>query len=396
MAIDYTSIDELINDFQLMIDDTSYDKDAQIYQLRLLALQGLRELKFDAEQEVKTTSLTVDSSTLKATLPTDYVKAVRIGLIGSDGNIHPLGVNPNLTLDASAESSVNDGGLQNEPYVHASLGRRFGTGGGNNVNGYYRINRNDNTINFSSDLSGKSIYVEYISDGIGSTQPVNHVIRIEFKDGDNVDPDTSGINTDTELHIPYGGEFNYITFYFNTGETDQSNMIKISLDDTKEEIAASFTKTFNEGYPGSDAHGGLSYTEYLVSGYGNDKAIKAKASNNGSFVDIVYSDLELLPLSLSDDSMVAANTSALESQELIQQGVIGTGPRVHKFCEEALRSYIYYKYIQRKRGVPANEKQMAKRAYYNEKRLARARMMSFNKAEALQTGRKGFKQSPKF
>ena len=34
--MDYTNIDELINDFQLMIDDTSYDKEAQIYQLRLL------------------------------------------------------------------------------------------------------------------------------------------------------------------------------------------------------------------------------------------------------------------------------------------------------------------------------------------------------------------------
>ena len=60
-----------------------------------------------------------------------------------------------------------------------------------------------------------------------------------------------------------------------------------------------------------------------------------------------------------------------------------------------MRCYIYYKYIQRKRGVPANEKQMAKRAYYNEKRLARARMMNFNKEAAMQISRKAFKQSPK-
>ena len=38
---------------------------------------------------------------------------------------------------------------------------------------------------------------------------------------------------------------------------------------------------------------------------------------------------------------------------------------------------------------------MAKRAYYNEKRLARARMMSFNKEAAMQISRKAFKQSPK-
>ena len=60
MAIDYTTIEEIINDFQLMIDDTSYDKEAQIYQLRLLALQGLRELTFDVEQRVKTTTKLVD------------------------------------------------------------------------------------------------------------------------------------------------------------------------------------------------------------------------------------------------------------------------------------------------------------------------------------------------
>ena len=76
-------------------------------------------------------------------------------------------------------------------------------------------------------------------------------------------------------------------------------------------------------------------------------------------------------------------------------GSSGDVPKIHKFCEEALRCYMYYKYIQRKRGIPANEKQMAKRAYYNEKRLARARMMSFNKEAAMQTSRKAFKQSPK-
>ena len=59
MAADYTNIDEVINDFQLMMDDTSYDKEAQIYQLRLLALQGLRELSFDTGQEIKTTTVTL-------------------------------------------------------------------------------------------------------------------------------------------------------------------------------------------------------------------------------------------------------------------------------------------------------------------------------------------------
>ena len=242
MAVDYTNIDEVINDFQLMIDDTSYDKEAQIYQLRLIALQGLRELKFDVEQEVNTATFVVDSTTLQATLPADYVKLLRVGFKGSDGNFHSLGVNPDLSLDATVVAQAGDSSYDdNNPYYHVDLGKKFGIGGGNNNLGYYRVNHNDNTINFSSGLAGKTLFLEYLSDG----------------------------------------------------------------------------------------------------------------------ADV-------------------------------------TTPKVHKFCEEALRCYIYYKYIQRKRGIPANEKQMAKRAFYNEKRLARARMMSFSKETALQTSRKAFKQSPKF
>jgi hypothetical protein len=87
------------------------------------------------------------------------------------------------------------------------------------------------------------------------------------------------------------------------------------------------------------------------------------------------------------------------SSELIGKTIIleyiGISSAIHKFAEEALRAYIYYKYIQTKRGVPLTEKQIAKRNYYNEKRLAVARMKSFTKDEALQASRKGFKQSPK-
>ena len=68
---------------------------------------------------------------------------------------------------------------------------------------------------------------------------------------------------------------------------------------------------------------------------------------------------------------------------------------VHSALADALTSYMYWKSIQRKRNVPATEKQLAKMDWYNEKRLARARMMKFNMDEALQVTRKGFKQAPK-
>ena len=186
MAIDYTSIDEVINDFQLMIDDTSYDKDAHIYQLRLLALQGLRELKFDAEQEVKTTTLLVGSTTLQCTLPDDFVKMNRIGYRSSneDGFVS-LGYKSDLTLDSSVAAEVGNNNFdENNPYYHTDVGRKFGVGGGNNTLGYYRLNRNDNTINFSSDLAGKTVFMEYISDGIGNGQSRSHILELDFNAAD--------------------------------------------------------------------------------------------------------------------------------------------------------------------------------------------------------------------
>jgi|TARA_R100000482_G_scaffold112428_1_gene54958 hypothetical protein len=395
MAIDYTSIDEVVNDFQLMMDDTSYDKDANVYQLRLLALQGLRELKFDAEQEVKTSTHTVSSNNLDIDLPSDFVKLLRIGYKNSDDEFVSLGYKSNLSLDADVTSQISEDPYdENNPYFHTDMGRKYGVGGGQNALGYYRLNRNDNTINFSSDLSGKVVFMEYISDGIGSVQPRDHVIQLTFNSAG-----TSGdeIRTGAILRIPRpdstGSSY---TFTFTTSTAENSSQIQIGAEDGKTTVAEKFSTVINEGYPTFSGSNKLPL----------DSRIKASQNTNSNIVTLTYKDLTVNPLSI-ENSTFDVNTSQTvgdsttdikvleKSIELIQKGVAGQGPRVHKFCEEALRCYMYYKYIQRKRGVPANEKQMAKRAYYNEKRLARARMMNFNKEAAMQISRKAFKQSPK-
>lgn len=71
-------------------------------------------------------------------------------------------------------------------------------------------------------------------------------------------------------------------------------------------------------------------------------------------------------------------------------------PEVHVYAEEALRSYIYYKIVERKSSVPANEKARARAEYYNERRKANARLSNFTKDEALKTIRKNFTQAPKY
>ena len=71
-------------------------------------------------------------------------------------------------------------------------------------------------------------------------------------------------------------------------------------------------------------------------------------------------------------------------------------PSIHVYMEQALRSYIYYHIIERKANVPMGEKSRARQDYYNERRLANARMKAVSKEEILKTIRKNTKQAPKF
>lgn len=82
--------------------------------------------------------------------------------------------------------------------------------------------------------------------------------------------------------------------------------------------------------------------------------------------------------------------------EYVADEARSSDPEVHVYAEEALRSYIYYRIIERKSSVPANEKARARAEYYNERRKANARLSNFTKDEALKTIRKNFMQAPKY
>ena len=408
MAIDYTTIEEVINDFQLMIDDTSYDKEAQIYQLRLLALQGLRELTFDVEQVVKRVERDVSASSLLITLPDDFVKLLRVGYKNSNDEFVSLGYKSNLSLSASVTPQIGNNNFdENNPYFHTDMGRKYGVGGGQNALGYYRLNRNNNSISFSSELAGKTVFLEYISDGITATPGEDHIVEFDIATPFVNAPSSilAGISNDTTIKIPSrsGG---VITYNFkNTALVDETGAIIYDYDNLSSNPSS--TEVYVDLFNGSSIDVAEALTEVINNGHprynvsSNDSNITAV--NNADNVIVIISNLTSDPLDLLStdgefDSNLQSSSSpyfSVDSQKLIQLGSSGDVPKIHKFCEEALRCYMYYKYIQRKRGIPANEKQMAKRAYYNEKRLARARMMSFNKEAAMQISRKAFKQSPK-
>jgi hypothetical protein len=100
-----------------------------------------------------------------------------------------------------------------------------------------------------------------------------------------------------------------------------------------------------------------------------------------------------------DQNRIEVETNSGYSEvviEYIADEARSSDPEVHVYAEEALRSYIYYKIIERKSSVPANEKARARAEYYNERRKANARLSNFTKEEALKTIRKNFMQAPKY
>jgi len=100
-----------------------------------------------------------------------------------------------------------------------------------------------------------------------------------------------------------------------------------------------------------------------------------------------------------DQDRIEIETSSNYSQvvlEYIADEAVSADPEIHVYAEEALRSYMYYKIIERKSSVPANEKARARQEYYNERRKANARLSNFSKEEALKVIRKNFRQSPKY
>tara|TARA_R110002020_G_scaffold70767_2_gene183500 strand:+ start:1407 stop:2135 length:729 start_codon:yes stop_codon:yes gene_type:complete len=238
----FITLDEVI---QGLIVDEGKSSEHEYLRYFNIALRGLKELNFDVVRQIKAVQLELDHKNT-INLPLDYVSYTKIGVSDNDGNVNYMGRRDRMNLVPGTKSTVVNDNTENPPIFSYnnydnSLWGRYGQGGGNNANGYYRENLEEGTIEFSH--SNGTIILEYISDG--------------------------------------------------------------------------------------------------------------------------------------------------------STGLTGTDIKVHSFAEEALRSFIYWKSIHRRRNVNMNDKMVAKSEYYNQKRLARARMQGFTKEEALQTTRKAFKQSPK-
>lgn len=95
---------------------------------------------------------------------------------------------------------------------------------------------------------------------------------------------------------------------------------------------------------------------------------RSKVFKNGSYV--IDKDRGIIQFS----SKVSGRTIALDyiSDGLFQRE--DSEIRVHKFAEDAVLDFVYWKLIQRNKSVPRNEKEGARRDWYNSRRVAKRRI----------------------
>ena len=204
----YVSLEDIVNNFMLMYQgNNEILNNIERYQVIFHAKRGIQELNYDAMKEIKILQLTLDSQ-IRFVLPPDYVNYVRISLYEA-GVLYPLTENIQtmwsgaylqdnnskilFDLDGNVlkpensevDLSRQDGGMQKlylggGPYNNQMgycidgcwyfdypIEPRFGLNTETaNVNPTFTINRSTGAIYFNSTMSGKSVVLEYVSDGM--------------------------------------------------------------------------------------------------------------------------------------------------------------------------------------------------------------------------------------
>ena len=202
----YTSLDDVINNFLL----TYVGEGKTLLRIKRTdvlfhARRAMQELSYDTLPSAKSIEATVPPS-LSIPIPRDYVNYVKISYVDENGVlcvIYPLnGLSGNptdLSIDDSngvplqssfgnnilAEQSLTEeawakanlanlsgsrfqqSNINDVPWFRQAYGQRYGLNPElSQTNGYFSINERLGSITFSSNLSGRLLNVDYISDGL--------------------------------------------------------------------------------------------------------------------------------------------------------------------------------------------------------------------------------------
>jgi len=196
----YISLDDIINNFIVAyIGAGKLIPSAKRTDIMFHAKRGLQEFSYDTLKVIKSQELTIPPS-LSLAIPQDYVNYVKLSWIDDAGAkhvIYPTRVTSNPTelpiqdntgeptQDQAGANLLSEQSLTEERWKDRSLttdlqpddyripkrdfllGQRYGLQPEEaQVNGMFTINERTGTFSFSSDLAGKLIILEYISDNL--------------------------------------------------------------------------------------------------------------------------------------------------------------------------------------------------------------------------------------
>jgi len=194
----FISLDDIINNFIFAYtgEDNIIPK-VKVSTVQFHAMRALQELSFDTFKSTKSQEITVPA-TLNMLLPQDYVNYIKLTWSDSSGVEHVLypsikTSNPtdvaqdangdytftgdNLNTDTSsttwenykANTPVENQDSYDDDYYVTNLGQRYGLDGAHaQTNGSFYIDDNTGKIHFSSNISGKTVILKYISDSLGT------------------------------------------------------------------------------------------------------------------------------------------------------------------------------------------------------------------------------------
>ena len=196
----YISLDDIINNFIVAyIGAGKLIPSAKRTDIMFHAKRGLQEFSYDTLKVIKSQELTIPPS-LSLAIPQDYVNYVKLSWIDDAGAkhiIYPTRVTSNPTelpiqdntgeptqdqagANLLSEQSLTEERWQSQdqtnnwrpdnykyPFNEGLIGQRYGLQPEEaQVNGKFTINERTGTFSFTSDLAGKLIILEYISDNL--------------------------------------------------------------------------------------------------------------------------------------------------------------------------------------------------------------------------------------
>lgn len=191
----YITLENIVNNFIMSQPESSNVLNTPRYKVLYQARRAFRELYFDVTKEIKAIELDLNPQ-LTVTVPPDFVNYVRISWVGQNGELYPMAENRsmniaseylqdnlyNLLFDDNGCVLQGDGnhqadGINDDPISQESESDNWSryslssfapnkNHANQYPNGQFKIDRSNGVIRFGSEVFGRSIVLEYISDGL--------------------------------------------------------------------------------------------------------------------------------------------------------------------------------------------------------------------------------------